>query len=151
MHRCYDAIFKSNSSFRSDLEEPCRPTGCSMQEKSEREQGNSMDNTVQSGFALTASVAPQRTGFVSLVLHTDLIQLKFSKQLCSTFSKSVAQIRKKALISKKQTPLMNYWRSAEGLPECTFTLSLPFHADQLGMDPHSVKMCLYQLHIHASL
>lgn len=58
---------ESNSSFRSDLEEPCRPTGCSMQEKNETDKGSGVDNTVQSGFTLTASVAPQMTGLVSLV------------------------------------------------------------------------------------
>lgn len=44
---------QSTSSFRSDQKEPCRPTGCSMQEKNETEKGNSMDNTVQSGFTLS--------------------------------------------------------------------------------------------------
>lgn len=45
-----------NSFFRWDQEEPCRRTGCSMQEKTETEQGSNMDNMVQSGFTLTASV-----------------------------------------------------------------------------------------------
>lgn len=37
-----------NSSFRSDQEESFRRTGCSMQEKNETEQGNNMENMVQS-------------------------------------------------------------------------------------------------------
>lgn len=42
-----------HSSFRSDQEEPCRPTGCSMQEKNETEKGNNMETMVQSGFTLS--------------------------------------------------------------------------------------------------
>lgn len=71
-----------------------------MQEKNETDKGSSMDNTVRSGFTLTASVAPQMTGLVGLVQTiADLIHLSFSKLAATPlqpFSKSVAQVRKKS-------------------------------------------------------